>query len=118
MVNQTFPVLPVQLGVVRHVSANIFEADPDELVAKGRLKNNVLKLAEQNRANRGSGTDEDQIAEKKAATRNTKDYTRNLRVGDAVESIAQIVTGKIMDPASHTDSLRSYQKVYWTPLHL
>jgi hypothetical protein len=112
--HQVFPVLPAGSGVVHHVGASACEADPNELARKARLKESVRKLVEQNKANRDGATGEDRIAEKKAATRNTKDYTRNLQVGDAMEGIARAATsnsGKIADMATYSQSLRSNQIV-------
>jgi hypothetical protein len=71
--HQVYPVLPAGLGVVHHVGTSAFEADPDELAMKARLEESVRKLVEQNKVDRDGVTGGDRIAEKKAATRNTKD---------------------------------------------
>jgi hypothetical protein len=65
---------------------------PMNLARRHVSKHLCVRYPKQNKADRMSGTDEGQITEKKTTTRNTKDYTRNLPIGDAVESIAKVVT--------------------------
>jgi hypothetical protein len=81
---------------------------------KERFDSAVVDVVDQCNRNRKAGTKQDRITANSGSTRNSKEYQRNVRTGDAVHYVAQTALangGKIDHIGLYVDIMGTSQKV-------